>query len=98
MNQFWKVEPKLVTIAFGVRALDLAQLALKAKIHDCAGLRGRDLPHVAVILSVEKREKRRERIAVFETQSATVADLERTLDLLVEPAGFPVLSLGGIVG
>ena len=98
MHQLWEVEPKLVPVALGVRALDFAQFALKARVHDGTRLGGSYLPDIAVILFVQKRKKRRERIAVLEAEPAAVAYLERSLDLLVERTRFPVLLFGGIVG
>src|SRR6185369_9526044 len=98
MHQFWKVEPKLVTVALGVRTLDFAQLALKARVHDGLSLGGGNLPDITLILIVEQREQRRKRIAVLEAQPATVANLKCPFDFFVEPARLPVLLLGRIVG
>src|SRR5262245_689353 len=53
VNQPRKIELEFVSVAFGVRTLNLTQFALKAGIDDLAGIGGRDLPNIAVVLLVQ---------------------------------------------
>src|SRR5205823_15103269 len=77
-----EVELELVPFAARVRALDLAELALEAEVHDTVGLRGRHAAHVAPVLLVDETEEGREGVAVLEAETTPVTDLVRALDLL----------------
>src|SRR5947209_1852124 len=53
MHQPRKVQSELVSIALGIWALDLAQLALETGVQDPGGIRRGDLSNIAVVLFVE---------------------------------------------
>src|SRR2546423_936229 len=52
MHKLWKVELELVPVTLGVGTLNLAQLALKARVHDRVGFTRSDTSHVAIVLLV----------------------------------------------
>src|SRR5262249_9514244 len=93
-----EVELELVVLAASVRALDLAQLALEAEVHDAVGLRPAQAPHVARVLLVDQAEEGRERVAVLEAETTPVTDLEGALHLLGERGRIPVLGFRRVVG
>jgi hypothetical protein len=90
MNKLWKIEPELVSVALGVRALDFAQLALKARVHYRICFSRIDAADIAVVLVIQKREERWKRIAVLEAKPAAVTDLECALYFLIERACVPI--------
>src|SRR5437016_5697544 len=53
MNELWEVELELVSIALSVGTLNLAQLALKARVHNLVGFTRCDPSHIAVIFVIE---------------------------------------------
>src|SRR5260370_475311 len=94
VHQPGKVQAELVPVAFGVRTLHFAKLALKARVHDGLCFSRLDLSYISVVPVIKKRKERRERIAIFKAKPASMTDLERPLDLLVEPGCVPVFFLG----
>jgi len=83
MDEPREIQFEFMIVTLCVRALDLAQLALKAGVHDRARLGGGDAANIAIVLLVQQRKKRWEAVAVLEAEPAAVADLERPPDLLV---------------
>ena len=98
VHQLGEVEEVLVLVAHGVRALDLAQLALEALVHHLGGLGLGDLADVAVVAIVDEGEQRREAVAVLEAHAAAVTDLEGALDLLGERTSVPVHGFRRVIG
>jgi hypothetical protein len=92
-----EVELELVAVARRVRALDLAQLALEAEVHDAVRLRRVEPLRVAVVLPVYLFVERREGVAVLEAHATSVADLEDARRLLAQRARVPVDRLGRVV-
>src|SRR2546426_3465999 len=97
LDQTWKIQLELVSIALGVGTLDLAELALKAGVHDFGCVGCGDLPDIAV-LPVDGRKKIRKAVTVFEAETAAVADFERPPDFLLECLRIPIFGFRGIVG
>jgi hypothetical protein len=97
MDELRKIELKLVPIAGRVRALHLAELALKACVHDPLRVERGQLADVSVMFVVDGGKQDRKRVAVLEAHAAPVADLEDALDFLVERIFVPVLVFGRVV-
>ena len=53
LHQTGKVQLELMAITLGIWALDFAQLALEAGVHDPGSIRGGDLSNIAVVLFVK---------------------------------------------
>lgn len=92
-----EVELELVARLRCVGTLDLAELALEARVHDLTRLLRAELADVAVVPVVDEREELREAVAVLEAHAAAVTDLEDPLDLLVERLSLPVVRVRGVV-
>jgi hypothetical protein len=97
VDELGEVELELVAVAGGVGALDLAQLALEALVHDPVLVGAGQAGDVAVVLVVDEVEQAGERVAVLEAHAAAVADLEHADDLLVEGVLVPIDGVVGVV-
>jgi hypothetical protein len=97
MDEAGEIESELVMFSLGVWALHLAELALKARVHDAGRLACGNAANIAVVFLVQQRKQSGEAVAVFEAEPAALTDLERADDLFVESAGIPVFSFGRIV-
>ena len=98
VDQLREVQLELVAVAHRVGTLDLTQLALEALVHHLRCLGIGDGAHVAVVVVVDERKQRRERIAVLEAHPAAVTDLECAVDLCLKRVGVPVDVFRGVVG
>jgi hypothetical protein len=90
VNDFREIELELVVVTGSVRALDLTELALEARVHDAIGLGGRDFAYVTVVFFVEEIEKNGETVTVFEAHPAAVTNFEGSGDFLTERLTIPI--------
>src|SRR5262245_14827425 len=56
LNESRKIQFEFMPIALGIRTLNLAELALEARIHHLGGFRSSDLPDLAVVLRIKERK------------------------------------------
>jgi len=57
VHELWEIKPILVGVPRRVRAVYLAQLALKARVEDAPGFPSCDLADVAALLAVDQAKK-----------------------------------------
>src|SRR5262245_59462583 len=76
LNESRKIQFEFMPIALGVRTLNLAELALEARIHHLRGFRSSDPPDIAVVFGIKERKKRWEAVTVFEAEPAAMTDFE----------------------
>jgi hypothetical protein len=85
-------------LARNVGAVDVAELALEAFVDDLVLFGDRQLSRVLVVVLVDELEERRERRAVLETQTTTVAEVVDTRQLFPNVGLVEVLRMVRVVG
>ena len=97
VDQGGEVEQEFVFFARGVRALDLAQLALEAGVQ--GRVQGGDGQALNVaILSIDGIEEDRKGAAVLEAHAAAVADFDGPFKFDLHLSSVPIDLVGGVVG
>ena len=79
-----------MSISGGIGTLNLTKLALEAGIHDLLDVFVLKLMNSSIMLFVNQSEKIWKGITVFETHSATMANLKDPVDFLPESRFVPV--------
>ena len=87
-----------LVLAGGVRAVDVAELALEALVDDLVLLGRRQPAGVLVVVPIDHLEQRRERRAELEAQPAAVAQVEDAGQLAADVGLVEVLRVLGVVG
>ena len=82
----------------GVRAVDVAELALEALVDDAVLLGAGQPAGVLVVVAVDQLEQAGERGAEPDAQPAPVAQVEHARELLPEVGVVEVLGVVGVVG
>src|SRR5215468_10206776 len=97
MDQPREVELELMTVALGIWTLHLTEFALETGVHNLFRICRIDPSDITIVLLVEEREESWKAIAIFEAKTATVANLKRPPDFLVERDGIPIFLFRCIV-